>query len=341
MNTRVAALDTVRGILLILMTLDHLGGPIAKHLYGRFGFVSAAEGFFFLSGFVAFKVALRKESPYRWFLLRAQKIWTWHGISLLTVCILVVVLASFGWKTLPGTENLAQHPFSFCLSSLSLLHLPDYLDVLPLYVLLMLCAAWLFPLVRQQGNPSIYLLLLSFAVWGFAQFEIWTLVRALLPAWMQGGVFDPLAWQLVFFSGGALALHARSEKAWWYSPRWLLIAAVAGITLFAWKNGWITPYVPSESGVLNSRTHLGILRVLNFSALLLILGALMQKFPGMSTWTFPALLGRHSLYVFSFHLPLVYLWLYRPFRVPPPLEILIPIALVFCLALPAFLREKS
>ena len=34
------------------MVLDHFSGPISHYLYQCFGFFSAAEGFFFLSGFV-------------------------------------------------------------------------------------------------------------------------------------------------------------------------------------------------------------------------------------------------------------------------------------------------
>ena len=46
-------LDTLRGLLLILMTLTHLPTRLSAYSSQAFGFVSAAEGFVFLSGLVA------------------------------------------------------------------------------------------------------------------------------------------------------------------------------------------------------------------------------------------------------------------------------------------------
>jgi hypothetical protein len=41
-------LDTIRGILLIMMTINHLGGSASKLTFEPFGFVSAAAGFVLL-----------------------------------------------------------------------------------------------------------------------------------------------------------------------------------------------------------------------------------------------------------------------------------------------------
>jgi peptidoglycan/LPS O-acetylase OafA/YrhL len=67
---RITALDSIRGILLAWMAIDHWGGPISAQLYQRLGFWTAAEGFFFISGYVATQVALGKPDPQRWFLQR-------------------------------------------------------------------------------------------------------------------------------------------------------------------------------------------------------------------------------------------------------------------------------
>jgi len=46
-------IDTLRGMLLIIMTVDHLGGWLTVITGQSLGYVSAAEGFIFLSGFVS------------------------------------------------------------------------------------------------------------------------------------------------------------------------------------------------------------------------------------------------------------------------------------------------
>ena len=44
------SLDILRGLMLIIMASDHFGEPVFQHLYEFSGYVSAAEGFVFLSG---------------------------------------------------------------------------------------------------------------------------------------------------------------------------------------------------------------------------------------------------------------------------------------------------
>ena len=48
--TRRAELDALRGLLLVLMTITHLPTRYSVYSSQIFGFVSAAEGFVFLSG---------------------------------------------------------------------------------------------------------------------------------------------------------------------------------------------------------------------------------------------------------------------------------------------------
>ena len=58
--SRLIQIDALRGILLIMMTMDHLllwpfnfWPTFYAHAYGPLGFFSAAEGFFFISGLLA------------------------------------------------------------------------------------------------------------------------------------------------------------------------------------------------------------------------------------------------------------------------------------------------
>ena len=45
-------IDTLRGLLLISMSINHYGSWVADFIWEPFGYVSDAEGFIFMSGFV-------------------------------------------------------------------------------------------------------------------------------------------------------------------------------------------------------------------------------------------------------------------------------------------------
>ena len=57
---RIKYLDLLRGLMLVIMTLNHLDGPIKSITFQPLGFVSAAAGFIYLSGFVYGLVYTRK-----------------------------------------------------------------------------------------------------------------------------------------------------------------------------------------------------------------------------------------------------------------------------------------
>jgi hypothetical protein len=345
-KARTPVFDSIRGMLLILMTLDHLGGPIAGVLYGRLGFFSAAEGFFFLSGFIATRVALNKPDPARWFRARAFTIWSWHILSVLAVSFLVLVFHAQGFAPMPGLERLSEQPLPILAGAVAMIHLPDYLDVLPLYVLLMFFGNLvLLACLKLHASKARWLILGgSIALWGLGTAGLWSHVRSTLPSWMHPGTFDPLCWQLVFTAGALLASflhdkHQQGEASPSISRRTFLLATVASLVFLAWKNSWLPLPIFGDDGLLASRSHLGILRIISFSAIAVVATYLLTHHPAWLTFRFSTLLGRHSLQVFTWHIPLVYLWLSRPWHGPTFLVIAVPLAIVASLSIPALIRE--
>ena len=336
---RIPVYDSIRGILLVWMTLDHMGGPIAAFMFERLGFFSAAEGFFFLSGFIATRVALQRGSASAWFRARAAKVWGWHLASLVMVAGLALWLAGHGWKALPGLSGAGGLPGRDILGAVTLVHLPDYLDVLPLYVVLLLLAS----LTVSMGQRSpLALLVGSFLVWIAAQLGLWVVVRSVLPAWMHAGAFDPLAWQLVFMSGSALAMHRQGVKPVDVATRsrnqaWL--AGAACLFFLAWKSGWLGWPAPDDMSFLASRGELGPLRIASFASILWAASLVVRLRPSLLTFRPLAMLGRHSLQVYSIHLPLVYLWLFRPSQGYLAVSFLVPLAVLSTLFAFAFLQE--
>ena len=81
---RIVYLDVLRGLMLVIMTFDHLDGPIKNITFQPLGFVSAASGFIYLSGYVYGLVYTRKylESDFKTIIgksfRRARVIYSYH-----------------------------------------------------------------------------------------------------------------------------------------------------------------------------------------------------------------------------------------------------------------------
>jgi hypothetical protein len=98
---------------------------------------------------------------------------------------------------------------------------PTFLDILPLYILLLV----IFPviLVGLRLQPLL-VLIPSFLVYGFVQ-----MTGVSVPAYPEGHVwyFNPLAWQFLFTAGAALGLGLPLFQPWLRSAGALLYVAIA------------------------------------------------------------------------------------------------------------------
>ena len=91
---RYTQLDGIRGLLLVIMTIDHLGSPLHYITDQTFGFVSAAEAFVFISGLIAGIVYNKKylksglESVTKGLQSRSWTIYKYHMILFLLLFVL-------------------------------------------------------------------------------------------------------------------------------------------------------------------------------------------------------------------------------------------------------------
>jgi hypothetical protein len=327
---RITALDSIRGLLLAWMAIDHWGGPVSAQLYQRLGFWTAAEGFFFISGYVATQVALGKPDPQRWFLQRSRLVWKWHLVALLLMALLALALPALGWRPLQGLDGGGA--LRDVLGAAVLLHQPDYLDVLPLYVVLLLAAGAAVPELarRWPARAGYWVLSASLLLWLAAQCGALGVVRAPLPAWMRMGLFDPLGWQLLFFAGVSLALLRRDGRVLQPLLRRRLVVGATALALlfFGWRNGLAGMQPLPDESVWTSRAHLGPLRVLSFLAVAVLVAEVLRRWPRALDWSPTRFLGQHSLAVFSLHLPLVYLWHFRPAPGPWTAQVVVPLLML-------------
>jgi hypothetical protein len=294
--------DTVRGALLVVMAINHIASDLRIWLDQPFGFVSAAEGFVFLSGILSGRIDssrshLPKELAARaW--ARSWRAYRWHGAALIGTWLLAQAWLHFDGTTPWGLPFLFHHePVSGLVSGLLLLYQPGLLDILPMYVGFPL----LVPLVLRLHHRRHGL-----AVW-LASGAIWALDQWLSPSFplvwgpINTGAFHFLSWQWLFVTGVLIG----AEPAWERQvirnpPRWTLLAAVAGV-LFLWVvrrpdlPGWWDEITLAS---LTNKTPLAALRLLNFGLLAYLLGVLGSRHRTWLSFRPLATIGRHSLPVF-------------------------------------------
>lgn len=334
--TRRAELDALRGLLLVVMTITHLPTRYSVYSSQLFGFVSAAEGFVFLSGFVAGLLYWRGMAQHgeawmrRKLFSRARELYGWHLLLLLFLFTVGAAIGHYGER--PLLRNLLsfyfEQPAMALWTAPLLMYQPPLLDILPTYiVMLLLTPLWLGQAQRHGWNK---VLLCSVLIWLFAQVGGRALVldgfnwatgervpTLPLPAW---GFFDDFAWQLLWVFGlwsGHLAAHQRLGAQ--LPRRALRVAAVVtAFAYLAWYHGildlMLQPFGLSvlERGEapLFDKVVLRPLRVLNFAVLAITVGlalpwmsALVRR-TGLAIFAF---LGRSSLQVFTAQILLVLL----------------------------------
>ena len=172
---RQAELDWLRGLMLVLMTLTHVPTWFGAHFGQPFGFVSAAEGFVFLSAFLVGSVysqmarkrgfpAMRKAA-----LGRAAKVYAAHvALLLFLFLVLVPFAASRGAHAITDLASFyVERPRVALVTGLALGYNPPLLDILPMYVLFIAASPRLIEFGTRRGWGP--LLALSAALWLFAQ----------------------------------------------------------------------------------------------------------------------------------------------------------------------------
>ena len=323
---RVVELDILRGFLLLWMTLTHL--PTKANIVSNqtFGFVSGAEGFIFLAAFMVGQIEHRVEQK-RGELAslldvsrRGFRIYVYHCVLLAIAFTLVAEIGvSFHRAALQNLLSFyLQRPKEAILAGALLDYRPSLLDILPMYIVFLI----LTPIARKLADRWGWDIVVytSFTVWAFAQFG--------LRAWMyrhvdlfglsvpenSTGAFDGYAWQFLWMVGLALgSIYAESlsylpsqgldRKSDLRIPDWLrrlsyIVALVFLVLRYSPLDRWIEP---NSYGWLIDKWHLGPARVINFSALSIVLMRFGTRIAALPFMAPLAQLGRASIEVFSVH----------------------------------------
>ncbi|MFS1877122.1 OpgC domain-containing protein [Enterovibrio norvegicus] len=358
---RIPALDSIRGLLLLLMTINHLfwisGGRSLVQYFtseplGPFG---PAEGFVFISALLAGAIysrdAMSNADVRAKAFYRAFTLYRYHIVCLIAVFIWFLAskyaFPEHQHLLAQNFPNLLTAPLETLLFSAALINKPNYFDILPLYIIFMLLLPLLIALYRKglfwlvigislllwSASGAMYESQLN-AVMGSGVFDGFTL---------HAGYFDPFAWQLLFVVGSAIGFQLQhGNLIRWHHPM-LTFLCIAGIgILFAAHHGAFLS-MGIHRGIiydLADKSELGWLRLLTLSMWVYLIALVISKFPNALTFRPLSYIGRHSLHVFAWQTAMIY------FAAPllaeirfEPFYLAVMLGFVTSLWVPAWIRE--
>lgn len=306
---RKEVLDSLRGALLILIAFSHVPIPYEwESLFSHpLGFISAAEGFFFLSGLVGGLAYTRRFIRDGWRKMaqavfkRTLQIYLAHlftavvFLSLIHGCIFLT-----GRPLSNASAEIIEQPWQCLIAIGFLVYQPGILDILPTYCVLL--AALPTVIVALQRGLELALAVSSFIIWLLTNiFEpqtpfIWGL--------MNTGAFNIGAWQLLFYGGVLLGhRHATGKPTFLVPPLWMLLLMLAlGIYFFGIRHALWPAFVPDNlRDWLTNKNNLAPVRLLNVVIVILIFSAVLRRVKRLPLSGYLSLIGRHSLPVFTAH----------------------------------------
>lgn len=269
-------LDFFRGLGMLIIFLAHApGNPWNDWIPARFGFSSATELFVFCSGLAsafAFGGIFVKRG---WFLGTARiayRMWQvyWAHVCLfVALAALAVVVQRLGWGNAYYEEHIdpiAKDPATAILGLITLRWLPGYLDILPMYLVILGLIPVMMALRRvHSALPFALSLGLYLAVWLLG-------INLTGNPWNGfGWFFNPFGWQLVFFAGFAIGMKWLIPPQYGQKPLLILcgafVLAVIPISFWAFQNAF--PALARLHDLLlfgNEKTDMHILRLVHFLA---------------------------------------------------------------------------
>ncbi|OQP85069.1 hypothetical protein BTR14_17045 [Rhizobium rhizosphaerae] len=270
-------LDVFRGLGMLIILIAHIPDDgWALWIPARFGFSDATEMFVFQSGVasaIAFGAAYDRHGAIALIARVARRIWQifWAHIAVFVVVAALMVIAGTRYDGVTYVDSLNLVPFlenpgSLLVGLLTLTYVPNYFDILPMYIVILA----LMPVMILSTRLWRPLPLLLMAVlWLAAQGGL-----THLPAepWSdRPWFFDPFGWQLLFFIGFFMKRGALPVPG--YDRRLMGLACVLVLVTvpFAWVRfheahpvfqqaaDWLAP--------LTDKSDFGILRLVHFLAL--------------------------------------------------------------------------
>lgn len=309
-------LDFFRGVGLLFIFLDHIPDNVVSYFtLTNVAFCDAAEVFVFISGFTAtlvFGRLMNQQGPLFAGVQILKRCWTLYVAHIFLFMIFVAQVSytasRFNNSMFLDEMRMAeflQEPYIAVLKAVVLQFQPQFMDILPLYIVLLLGFAALLPLLRRWPVPVVGLSVALYIAADILHFNFHK---------YPGGVwyFNPFAWQVVFVLGAAGALRRIDVRLpalrlprnlIWFSGGFLALTVLTklAMTTAFLILGELPPPVVRALWAVADKTNLGPLRLLNFLALAhIVVTVLRRDHPVFSSpWAEPVVLcGQNSLNIF-------------------------------------------
>lgn len=298
-------IDLLRGLALLLIFIGHAEFTFSEVFQNARGFSDASEIFVLLAG-VSSALAyyrpgegLRLGRPWR----RAFRLYLVHLLLFgVMISLSAWLLAMFGEQVRSvDIVSFWDAPGEHMMEAVVLAYMPGNLDILPMYVILLLIAPFIFLL---HDRSVMLLACLSVSLWLAAGLGHLNLPNLALE---QGHwYFDPMSWQLVFTIGVVLGIRLKSGAPMLPYNRTVFWLAAA-FALFAIPANLIVHFSLADLPFSNlvhqfvSKTNEGPLRITNALAILYLAWniAAVKRVADSPAFALLCAAGRHSLPVFS------------------------------------------
>ncbi|WP_160000523.1 OpgC family protein [Roseomonas sp. 18066] len=305
------ALDVWRGVALVTIFINHVSGNVLEQFtHKNFGFSDAADLFVFFAGYAAASAYFSKYlgdeklSTSLNVLSRSVKLYTTH-LALVVVggavfATMAINKGDLGLFSVMALEPLMLDPAGALVDAVTLRYQPGFLNILPLYCVLIGTLPLLMALAQRSMGAAVAA---SGVLWLAAG-----LTGANFPSYpIPGGwFFNPLSWQFLFVLGFALGARRNRLGAattyrrgwWWAALAYLLLGlAVTKGTGFP-EAGWLAPL--PDFLTVPEKQFLSVPRLLHVLALCYVvvhspLQAWARDLPRLHPLS---MMGRHSLPVF-------------------------------------------
>jgi hypothetical protein len=255
--------DLLRGFCIFAMVVDHFGGD--SWLYSITGgnrfYVSAAEGFIFISGFILGQAYRAKRDRYGLPAAMTEALRRARTLYLATVALTLLFSVLYLYTDIAlwtgrdfglGIDSLQE----ITVAALTLHYTYHGTDILAMYTLLLLVAP-LILLLLSVGD-WYWVLLPSWLIW--LAYQVYP-EEAAIPWYIRHGENFPLAaWQVLFVTGSVLGFFRGGLTAWLQRFRRVRVFGVAiglAVTLalisLAWgaENGAQFAFFDIDPNVLN------------------------------------------------------------------------------------------
>jgi hypothetical protein len=308
-------LDFFRGLSLFFIFVDHIPENLLSYFtLHSVAFCDAAEVFIFISGYTAALVygqSLRRSGALYAVAQVFRRVWQLYVAH---IFLFVIFTAEVSYALIAvqnpmyaeelGVGDFLQAPHIAVIRALLLDFQPPFLDILPLYIVLLagfplvLLGLEIHPLLPGVLSAILYVCAYSFG---------WT--PHTYPA-DQAWYFNPLCWQFLFVIGATLGYAASSGRAPLRIPAWLprLVAALAlcfTVINLSWAAHWVyDPFPPLFLKLWYytiDKTNLAPLRLVSILTLAGATLYFVERDAAFLHWrvTRPIILcGQNSLYVF-------------------------------------------